>query len=135
MAVLPTVWSLVDSLATGPITIERQGQKTQTKYGDWQAGAVTSFVVTPVSAHNATGRDLLQVPEADRNRETVKFIAREGSFPAGQERGWRVADKGYQADVAIYRGRRFRFINSRDFELQGRVWIGLGVLEELQSVP
>lgn len=137
MAVLDAVRSLVDTLNTGPVQIERQGDKVQDQYGGWQPGPITTFTVHPVSAHNATGRDLLQVPEADRNAEIVKLIAREGSFPSGVVggRGWRVADNGYQSDVAIYRGRRFRMISSRDFELQGAVWIGLAVLEDRQAQP
>ena len=133
MPVLTQVASLVDTLATQPVQIERQGNKTQNQYGAWEPGPIVTFTVRPVVVHNASPRDLLEVPEADRNSEIIKVIAREGSFPASQESGFRVADNGYQSDIVIYRGRRFRMVGSRDFVEQGNVWIGLASLEDRQA--
>ncbi len=133
--VLPNVRTLVNTLATQPIQLERQGDKAQNQFGGWEPGPISVFTVEPVSVHNANARDLQQVPEADRTTEIVKFIARESSFPAGQQSGFRVADDGYQSDVAIYRGRRFRIVGVRDFVEQGDVWIALGALEDRQARP
>jgi len=126
--VLPNVRTLVNTLATQPIQLERQGDKVQNQFGGWGPGPISVFTVNPVSVHQ-------QVPEADRTTEIVKFIARESSFPAGQQSGFRVADDGYQSDVAIYRGRRFRIVGVRDFVEQGDVWIALGALEDRQARP
>jgi len=121
--VLPNVRTLVNTLATQPIQLERQGDKAQNQFGGWEPGPISLFTVEPVSVHN------------DRTTEIVKFIARESSFPAGQQSGFRVADDGYQSDVAIYRGRRFRIVGVRDFVEQGDVWIALGALEDRQARP
>ncbi len=133
MTLIPEIASLVDEFNLGPLTVERRGPKTKTKFGDFETPAPDVFEIDPVSAHNVTGRDLDQVPEADRNSEVVQFYARDRSWPAGKEKGFRVADKGKLPDVVLYNGRRYRIATVRDFSTQGRVWCGFGVLEDLQA--
>lgn len=136
MSLIPLeVESLVDDFNLGPLTVERRDPPIQNAYGGFDAVAPVVFALDPVAAHNVQGRDLDQVPEADRNSEIVQFYARVSSWPVGVDPGFRVADGGKAPDVVTYRGRRFRIIKVRDFFLQGDVHCALGALEDLQAVP
>lgn len=116
---------LVDRFNVGPLIVERRAAKTQNAFGGWTEPAATLLSVNPIAAHNLSGRDLEQVPEADRNRETVQFYTRGVRL--------RVADGGFLADVVRYRSRRFRIVTVRDYELQGDVYIAVGVLVDPQN--
>jgi hypothetical protein len=136
--------SVVDPVATtvdefdltptlGPLVVERRGQPVKNDFGGFDPAAPVPFNLTPWSAHNVTGEDLDEVPEADRTSEVVQVYARDGSFPGGVSLGFRVANRGEGTDVFLYKGRRFRVTMVRDFSAQGRVWCAWGVLEETQS--
>ncbi len=137
MTVMDPVSSLVDDFdpGIGPLTVERRVAPTQNEFGGWDASPAITFQLSPVAAHNVSGRDLDQVPEADRNSEIVQFYARDGSFPAGIDVGFRVSDQGYGADVVLYEGRRYRIVTVRNFSPQGRVWCAMGALEDVQARP
>lgn len=120
------VASLVHEFNVGPLTVERRSTPTQNQFGGFDPAVAEMVGLDPVAAHNLTGRDLDQVPEADRNSEVVQFYTLERLH---------VADAGRVADVVLYRGRRFRIIKVRDFELQGEVFCAFGALEDVQAVP
>jgi len=129
------VGSVVVDCNVGPLTVTRRTVPVQNSYGGFDPAASVLFLLAPVAAHVATGRDLEQVPEADRNRETVQFYARDASWPAGQSIGFRVADQGHAPDVITYNGRDYRFTTSQNYSTQGAVWCGLATLVDLQAKP
>lgn len=129
------VGNVVDEFNVGPLTIERRSDPIQNAFGGFDAGPPIVFEIEPVAAHVASGRDLDQVPEADRNSEIVQFYARDISFPAGVDVGFRVADDGFAPDVVLYQGRRYRFTTSQDYSRNGAVWCGLATLEDRQAIP
>ncbi len=129
------VGCIVDECNVGPLVITRRPHPVQNAYGGFDPATGVAFNLDPVAVHPASGRDLLQVPEADRNTEVLQVYARDRSFPAGQTIGFRVADKGSAPDVISYQGRTYRFITSQDYSQNGAVWCGLAVLEDLQTKP
>ncbi len=135
MTFMDPVATLVDAFAPdiGPLTVERRNAPTKNAYGEYVPATASTFQVYPVACHQLTGRDLDQLPEADRNNGAVQFYARDGSFPGGVTKGWRVSDGGKDADVILYNGRRYRLAKVPDFSLQGRAWCAIGVLEEVQE--
>ncbi len=120
------VADLIDEFNVGPLTVERRSTPTQNQFGGREPVAAEVVALDPVAAHNLTGRDLDQVPEADRNSEVVQFYS--------QVR-LRVADGGRVADVVEYQSRRFRIVRVRDFDPQGGVFCAFGALEDVQAVP
>lgn len=134
MALMDPVASLVDEFNLGPLTVERQGAKVQNATFGFDEGPVATFSIDPVAYHNVTGRDLEQVPEADRNSEVVQFYARDSSWPIVQTPGFRVSDGGDQPDVITVETRKYRVVTVRNFSTQGRVWCAFGVLLDLQAV-
>jgi hypothetical protein len=115
----------------GPLEIERRGVPVKNEWGEYEPAAAVPLFLSPWTAHNVSGRDLDQVPEADRNSEIVQFYARDGSFPGAP--GFKVADDSSAADIVLYKGRRFRIVTVRDFSAQGRVWCAMGALVEVQT--
>lgn len=126
MPVLGTVASLVDSLNVGPLQVERRGPPTANAYGGFDAATPAVLFVSPIAAHNLDGRDLLQLPEAERTSETVEFYTRQRLFST---------EDGQDADVVLYNGRRFRIIRTKNYDLQGGVFVSIGQLEDLQARP
>ena len=120
------VGCIIDDCNVGPLQVERRGPPVQNEFGGFDAAAPVVFSLNPVAAHNLDGRDLLQVPEADRNSETVQFYTKQRLH---------VADGGFAPDVVLYRGRRWRITRVQDYEIQGGVFCALGTLEDLQSIP
>jgi hypothetical protein len=118
------VGGLIDECNVGPLQVERRLPPVQNSFGGFDRQAPTVFQLNPVAAHTLNGRDLLQVPEADRNGEVTRFQAKERLF---------VADGGQAADVITYRGRRWRIVRVDDYLLQGGVFIADGALEDLQT--
>lgn len=117
---------LIDDCNVGPLQVERRTPPTQNQFGGFEAAAPVVFDLNPVAAHTLNGRDLLQVPEADRNGEVVRFQTKVRLF---------VADGGHAPDVVTYRGRRWRIVRVDDYLLQGGVFIADGALEDLQAQP
>jgi len=120
------VGCLIDECNVGPLPVERRLPPVQNDFGGFDASAPVAFDLNPVAAHTLAGRDLLQVPEADRNSEITRFQAKVRLF---------VADGGQAPDVVTYRGRRWRIVRVDDYLLQGGVFIADGALEDLQAIP
>jgi hypothetical protein len=136
MSLMDPVATLVDDFNVGPLIVDRRAAKTQNpNTGRFDIGALASFTLDPVAAYPVTGRDLLQMPEAYRNSEVIQFVARDGSFPGGIVKGFRVSDKGKDPDVITYNGRRYVLISAPDYSIQGKVLCATGVLEDLQAQP
>lgn len=127
MPVIEDLDELIDEFDIGPLTADNFPTPVQNAFGGFDAGAPVQVQLTPVAAHNVTGKDLDQVPEADRNSEIVQFYTRGA-------RSLYVADKGRAASVVSYRDGRYRIVRIRDFELQGNVWCAFGALEDVQAV-
>ena len=127
------VETLVDTFNLGPIVVERRNAPTKDVYGNYNQAAPLTFVVNPISWHEASGRDLDILPEADRNKEVLQIYARLGSFPGTVDKGWRVSDQGFDADVCRIEGRKYRLTSAPRYRLQGKVWCALGVLMEVQQ--
>lgn len=106
--------------ALGPLKIERGTAPTLNSKGEFVSAAPTIIRVTPWTAHTATGRNLQQVPEADRNSEVTEFYV--------QNRRLYVADGNRPPDILHYQGRRWRVVTVNRFGAQGRVWFALAVL-------
>ncbi len=125
MSLLAPVACVIDEFNIGPLNVERRGPRVKNATYGYDAAPATTVVLDPVSAHNVTGRDLEQVPEADRNSEVVQFYTKVRLF---------VADGGQSADVVTYNARRFRIIRVQDFALQAGVFCCFGALEDTQAV-
>lgn len=115
---------LVDEYNVGPLTVYRSVPPVQNQFGGYTKQTPTTFTLNPVAAHDVTGRDLDQVPEADRNRGIKQFYTKQRLY---------VADGGKQADVIGFEGRRYRMIKVWNEDAQGLVWIGQGALEEVTA--
>ena len=126
------VGRIINRFNVGPLTVTRRGVPTQNARGGYVPATLFTFFVSPVAAHTVDGRQLLQVPEADRNTEIVEFYARTSSFPALQEAKFFVADGGNQADVLLYDGRLFRIVTVHNYNVQGGVHIAFGALQDVQ---
>jgi hypothetical protein len=116
--------SLIDDFNLGPLNCTRRGVPTLDAYGEYDPAVNITVVFNPIAAHTAQGRDLLQVPEADRNTEITKFYTRERMF---------VADALQAADVMTYNGRDWRMVKVKNYATQGNVYIGWGALVEVQA--
>lgn len=115
---------LVDEFNVGPLVLRRSAAPTRTSRGSTPAVPVVSQL-EPVAVHNITGRDLLLVPETNRNSENIKLYTKVPLF---------VATDGMAPDVVEYRGRRWRVTQCADFSLQGGVYISTAVLMDRQQV-
>jgi hypothetical protein len=121
--------SLVDDFdltgSLGPLKVERRTAPTLNAKGEWVAPAPTYIRISPWTAHTASGRTLLQVPEADRNSEVTEFYVK--------NRRLYVADANRPPDVLHYLGRRWRVVTVNRYGEQGNTWFALGVLVDLQE--
>ena len=125
MPTLSNVAGIIPSLATaGGIDVARKGLPIQNSYGEYEAAPEVIIHIEPVVVHNLSGRDLDQLPEANRNRETIEVYTRVRLF---------VSDDGQDADIVIYRARRFKAIQAMDYELQGGVYITICSMEDKQT--
>lgn len=124
MTLLPAVASLIDDFNLGPLTLYRKAAPTLNSYGEHVAASETAIQLNPVAAHNLTGRDLLKVPEANRNTEVLQFYTKVRIY---------VADGSQAADEILYQGRRWTVIGVQDYQLQGGCWIAQAVLEDTQA--
>jgi hypothetical protein len=125
MATLSNVSGIIPSLKTaGGCTILRFAAPTKNAYGTWDKPAPTAINLTNVVIHNLTGRDLDQVPEANRNIETIEVYTLVRLY---------VADGGNDADIVVYRGRKFKVITVNDYELQGGVYCAIAQLIDKEA--
>ena len=122
MPVLSNVNGIIESLKIpGGCQIARKSEPIQNAYGTYTAAAETIINVPKCVIHNLGGRDLEQLPEANRTRETIQIYTYIRLY---------VADGGKDADIVIYRGRRFKVIRVMDYDLQGACYISIAQLEE-----
>ncbi len=120
------VASLLYELNMGPLDVTRRSPPTKNQFGGYDANTPEAFVLDPAVWHDVTGRDLLQVPEADRNGgvKQIYGIVRQ-----------HVADGARVADVVTVKDRKYRMVKVFDYEVQGAVYFGMAVLEDVQAVP
>jgi hypothetical protein len=102
----------------GPLVIERRAAPTVDALGEVVPGALTLVRATPWTAHTSTGRNLQQLPEADRTTETIEVYARVRFY---------VADGDRAPDVVRYKGARYRVAVVNDFSAQGRTYFAMAV--------
>lgn len=112
---------LVRATNVGPLVLYRAAPPVANAYGGFDASAPATLSLEPVTVHTASGRDLDQLPEADRTRETVQIHTLEALH---------VADGDQAADRLVYQARVYRVVHVEDYSRMGGVWISLGVLEE-----
>jgi hypothetical protein len=115
------VGDLVNTFSVGPIAVERKAAPTLNAYGEFVPGAASTIQLNPCAIHTASGRNLDQLPEADRNRETIEVYTR------GQR--LYTAEDNQAPDVVIYQSRRYKVTVSNDFIANGGVYFALAVLE------
>jgi len=123
MPTLKKVAGLIPRLATaGGIVVARKGQPIVDVY--FSASPAPEFLipVKPCVVHVLSGRDLEQLALSNNNRETIQVYTRVRLY---------VADGGKDADIVIYRGRRYKVIQVQDYFLQGGVYISAASLEDL----
>ena len=109
----------------GGLIIRRAGQPVQDgTFGDFVAAPETSIRFDPIAVHNLSGRDLDQLPEADRNSEAVRVYTWSRVY---------VADGGQAADILEYQSRDWRCTQALDYSLQGAVWISTFTLVDVQQ--
>lgn len=129
MALPLDVDTLVDDFdltpALGPLKIERRASPVRNAFGEMVRASPTFIRATPWTAHTATGRVLQQLPEADRNTETIEVYTRNVRLY--------VADASREPDFVHYQGRRWRMTTINNFSKQGRVYFGLAVLADTQD--
>lgn len=109
----------------GPLKIERRAAPSLNALGEQVSSAPTYLRVRPWTAHTASGRNLLQVPEADRNTEVIEVYVKNVRLY--------VADASREPDVVHYEGRRFRVTVVNRFAKQGNVYFALAVLLDEQD--
>lgn len=121
---LPVAPLVADCAIPGGLTIRRAAQPTQDAFGDYVPATSSNVAISPISVHNLTGRDLDQLPEADRNSEAIRVTTLVRLF---------VADGGNAADFIEYQGRSWRVTQVLDYSLQGGVYISTATLEDVQQ--
>jgi hypothetical protein len=109
----------------GALVIERRAAPTLDAQGGFVRVTPTLLQVRPWTAHTATGRVLLDLKEADRNKETTAFYVQ--NIPLY------VADDNREADVFRYLGRRWVTMTVNNFGPQGRCRWSLAVLSDVQE--
>jgi hypothetical protein len=109
----------------GSLVIERRAAPTLGTGGVFTSPAPTLMHVRPWTAHTASGREILEVPEADRNKEATVFYVQ--NIPIY------VADGNRQADVFRYQDRRWVASVVHRYGAQGRVWFAVCVLADTQE--
>lgn len=109
----------------GALVIERRAAPTLGAGGVFTTAAPTLMQVRPWTAHTASGRELVELKEADRNKEATVFYVQ--NIPLY------VADDNRQADVFRYQDRRWVASVVHRYGAQGRVWFCLAVLADTQE--
>jgi hypothetical protein len=126
---LPDVASLVDDYNLAPVygalQVERYAAPTVNSRGETTLPAPTIIRISPWTAHTASGRNLLQVPAADRNSEITEFYVKNIRL--------HVADGDRPPDVIRYADRRWRVITVNRYAPQGGVWFCMAALVDQQE--
>lgn len=121
MPLLNSVAALVDNFNVGPLAVNRPGLPVQNERGGFTKATPLTFQLDPVAAVQASGRSLLQSPEADRNEGQFEFYARVRI---------NVADNLQTADRITYEARSYRITKVENYRVQGGVYCATGTLEE-----
>jgi hypothetical protein len=112
---------LIESFNVGPLTVHRPAPPVQNDWGGYDEGVDVLVTVDPVSVHTLRGRDLWQVPEADRNREIIVLYTTARLY---------VADDGNVADRVDYQGHTYRVITVEDYDSNGGCYTARAALED-----
>lgn len=116
------VATLVDEFNVGPLVLQRAPKPAKNARGAYDDPIYVPQLLDPVALHTATGKDLEQVPEADRHRETLQLYTRERLY---------VGDDGTHAvDRIEWRSRTYRVIKVEDYEVQGGLYRVMAQLED-----
>lgn len=108
---------VLDRLNVGPVTLHRYSPPVQNEYGGFTADLTpTEVSLDPVIVHTVSGRDLDQVPEADRTKETIQVYS---TVPLIEG-----------TDRIAYQGRTFRIAKAFDESLNGGYFLAYATLEE-----
>lgn len=117
------VFSLIDDpcmQVPGGIVVTRTGTTgAQDSMGRFADSTPAVINMAPAMVHNAKARDLQQLPEADRSIETIKIYTKLRTR----------CDSGLQ-DSTVYRGRTWKIVAVKDYEIQGGGYISLAQLQE-----
>lgn len=108
----------------GPLRVNRPGLGTQDDFGDWIDAEPKELELNPVHVQTLTGKDLEQVPEADRHKETI-FVATHARLF--------VSDDGQVCDRIEYPrncGRSYRVIKAEDWQRHGGIYCSWAQLED-----
>jgi hypothetical protein len=117
------VAEMISEMNMGPLTLERASAPVQNSRGAYEPSTPAALVLDPVVTHTLTGRDLDQVPEANRTSEVRVFYATVRIY---------VADGGNDADVITFEGRKFRVFSSSNAAAEGGVYWANASLEDDQ---
>lgn len=121
MGVLTFPAGLVDRMNVGPLALWRAAAPTLNAFGEYVDATPTESTLDPVAVHTVTGRELEQLPEADRHRETIRLYTRTRL---------QATDDGNEADRVVYDGRTYRVTVAENHGPQGDVYAALAVLED-----
>jgi len=109
-----------DMRIPGGLTVSRTSKTTaQDQYGRFAQNPAVDFLVQPIMVHEASGRDLQQLPEADRQVETIKTYTKARLY----------CDEGFQ-DFVNYHGRIWKVTRVEDYSIQGGGYVCLAQLKE-----
>ena len=108
----------------GGLNILRAGQAVKNAFGEFVAAATSPILFTDIVVHNLTGRDLDQLPVADRNSEAIRVYTLTRLF---------VQDGGQAADLIQYQGRTWRVTQVLDYSVQGGVFVSTATLQDVQQ--
>lgn len=117
------VAALVHSMNVGPLTVQRANAPSQNANGGFVPAATSPVTVNPVAVHTAPMRELLRMPEADRNIETIQLYTLVRLYAAER-------DTGRTADLVEYQGRSYRVIRVDDYSANGGAWMAYAQLVE-----
>lgn len=121
MPILGMASAMVNRFNVGPLTLRRSSSPVQNARGVFETPSPVDSQLDPVAVHTVSGRELEQLPEADRHRETIRLYTKERL---------NVTDDGNASDRVVYDGRTYRVTVAENYERQGGVYMSLAVLEE-----
>jgi hypothetical protein len=109
-----------DMQIPGGLVVTRTSHSSaQDQYGRFPSNPSADFTVAPIMVHEASGRDLQQLPEADRQVETIKVYTKVRLY----------CDTGLQ-DFIAYRSRLWKITRVEDYSIQGNGYVCLAQLKE-----
>lgn len=107
----------------GGLLVTRTSKGTaQDELGRFTTTVNSTTRFNPIMVHDIDGRELQQLPEADRNFETVQAYARQRFF----------CDDSFQ-DFVAYNGRDWKVVKVADYLIQGGgFWALIQMREKIQ---